>query len=984
MYPNSRMLQALGLLAACAFSAAPLAATFTVTSPAEFQAALNTAASNGQADVIQVAAGTYSLAARLTYVAAVGEGSLTVSGTAPATAILDGQNSVQVMSLDTTAAAGSSIEVSGLTFRNGAALLAGDTGGGLEIRTGSGGIRVQDCLFVNNSSVDDGGGLYARITQSSEMQIQVIDCVFQDNSAEGSGSDGGGAHLSAGSFERVTVSGCEFTGNASSDAGGGLQIEGLNPADFPRVVSSAFLADNVFTGNTTILASSGEGGGADVAANTIEIRANQFYRNTGTTGGGVYLREFVNLSLVNSVFMGNQAVSGDGGGFGSGVVLTGFATLVNNTVFGNSASVRGGGGVLRVGGTTGSVAVTNGIFWGNSAPSTSDLYLDNNPFDDLAGGARVAFANNDVNVILVKCGAPTCTVTGSSSNINVAPQLAGETAPGYDPHLLPASPLIDAGVNAPGLPAFDFEGDARIIGGTVDIGADESTGGAPAPSADLAITMTDAPDPVLTGGRLTYSITVSNTGPDAAAAVSVTDALPAGVSFVSATPSQGSCSQAAGSVTCSLGAVGNAGSATVALVVDVNAATGVTITNTVNVSSTTADPDATDNAATASTLVSERRADLSVSVTVNPAEPSLDDTVTYTVTVANLGPDSEPAATLLVTLPAIAELESVTAAQGNCKVGIEGVSCTLGVLANGAQTTVTIVMTATETGTLVFEATVDGQLADGTSANNTAARQNVVVDVIEIVVKGKGGKGGVGWLELLGLAGLLLARRARRVLRAATAAATVAALGLPLAMLPGQAQAQSPDVGWYVGASAGQSSADYDSSDLAGDLAERGWTVLDPTADDSDTFWKAYVGYQVNDFLALEAGYAELGEVRTSYRAVLPPSQIDAILQDTFEVHPYLGSGWSASVVLGHGFAEDAFAVFARAGIFYWEADIKVEVVSGGTGQVAGDESGTDGMFGVGAEWRINPAWSLRVEWERYKLSDWVDVPSAGLTWRFR
>ena len=63
---------------------------------------------------------------------------------------------------------------------------------------------------------------------------------------------------------------------------------------------------------------------------------------------------------------------------------------------------------------------------------------------------------------------------------------------------------------------------------------------------------------VTAGDNVTYTVTVSNNGPDTAEAVSVTDTLPSGVTFVSATPTQGSCSEAGGVVTCNLGSVANA------------------------------------------------------------------------------------------------------------------------------------------------------------------------------------------------------------------------------------------------------------------------------------------------------------------------------------------------------------------------------------------------------------------------------------------
>ena len=87
-----------------------------------------------------------------------------------------------------------------------------------------------------------------------------------------------------------------------------------------------------------------------------------------------------------------------------------------------------------------------------------------------------------------------------------------------------------------------------------------ASNGAPNDTADLSITKTDSPDPVLAGSALTYSIQVANAGPDTATDAVVTDALPKGVTYVSATPSQGTCavSKNKKTVTCALGTVGTA------------------------------------------------------------------------------------------------------------------------------------------------------------------------------------------------------------------------------------------------------------------------------------------------------------------------------------------------------------------------------------------------------------------------------------------
>jgi uncharacterized repeat protein (TIGR01451 family) len=86
-----------------------------------------------------------------------------------------------------------------------------------------------------------------------------------------------------------------------------------------------------------------------------------------------------------------------------------------------------------------------------------------------------------------------------------------------------------------------------------------SSGGATAPPGptDLSIAKTDSPDPVFTGGALTYSIQVTNAGPGTATDVVVTDNLPRGVTYISAEPVQGTCTISTNKrrVTCKLGTI---------------------------------------------------------------------------------------------------------------------------------------------------------------------------------------------------------------------------------------------------------------------------------------------------------------------------------------------------------------------------------------------------------------------------------------------
>lgn len=138
--------------------------------------------------------------------------------------------------------------------------------------------------------------------------------------------------------------------------------------------------------------------------------------------------------------------------------------------------------------------------------------------------------------------------------------------------------------------------------GTTYFGGSENKGvvfrldvGLPPRSADLAITKSASPDPVTAGSNLTYSIGVTNGGPSTATDATVTDVLPATVTFVSATPSQGSCSGTATS-TCNLGTLANGGSASVTIVVKTTQAGS--LSNTASVTANEIDPVSNNTAET--------------------------------------------------------------------------------------------------------------------------------------------------------------------------------------------------------------------------------------------------------------------------------------------------------------------------------------------------------------------------------------------------
>jgi uncharacterized repeat protein (TIGR01451 family) len=146
--------------------------------------------------------------------------------------------------------------------------------------------------------------------------------------------------------------------------------------------------------------------------------------------------------------------------------------------------------------------------------------------------------------------------------------------------------------------------------------------------ADLSVTKTDSPDPVSVGSSLTYTLTAGNAGPDTATGVTVTDTLPAGVTFASAAPSQGDpCTETGGTVTCNLGSLAKDATATVEI--KVTPQTAGPITNSVSVSGDQSDPDQANNTDEEQTTV--QAAESSFSLRLSPASATNQVGTTHTV-----------------------------------------------------------------------------------------------------------------------------------------------------------------------------------------------------------------------------------------------------------------------------------------------------------------------------------------------------------------
>lgn len=259
-------------------------------------------------------------------------------------------------------------------------------------------------------------------------------------------------------------------------------------------------------------------------------------------------------------------------------------------------------------------------------------------------------------------------------------------------------------------------------------------------TADVGVTKS-APSAALPGGNIEYVLELTNTGPDAAADVHLTDTLPGTLTFVDlaqdagptascTTPSVGS----GGTVTCTLDSLPAGSTVRLRLTAHVPAdtASGTEFTNTATTTTSTFDNNDENNSATAATTISN----VDVAVTKSgPASAVAGTNVSYHITVSNAGPD--PADTTLQdALPPETTYVSLTQDSGPAfdtqtpGVGQAGTVTADGSLAAGQSASFTLVVrldAAIAGGTTVTNrADVTTDQADSDTDNNSASASTSV------------------------------------------------------------------------------------------------------------------------------------------------------------------------------------------------------------------------------------------------------------------
>jgi uncharacterized repeat protein (TIGR01451 family) len=259
---------------------------------------------------------------------------------------------------------------------------------------------------------------------------------------------------------------------------------------------------------------------------------------------------------------------------------------------------------------------------------------------------------------------------------------------------------------------------------------------ATAGQADLGITKTGTPNPVLAGNNITYTIVVTNNGPATSSNVTMTDTLPANTTVVSitppSTPTGWTCPAASGGTqTCTNSSLAASTTSTFTLVLNVTSGTApkTAITNSAAISSSsTTDPNSANNSASTTAYVaSPTQADVGILKTASPEPVDQGTNLTYTLQVTNNGPAVATGVTVTDVLPGQVTYSSVSipSSQGSCTYtsATTTVSCTLNNMNVGALVIITINVSAatfSSSTTSSNTATVTSTTVDPNSTNNSS------------------------------------------------------------------------------------------------------------------------------------------------------------------------------------------------------------------------------------------------------------------------
>jgi outer membrane protein assembly factor BamB len=338
---------------------------------------------------------------------------------------------------------------------------------------------ILEGLTITHGSFSQGGGIVVLLVTNGSPLIR--NCNITDNNAT---TYGGGIY----SLGSPTIIGCTISGNYAAWHGGGIYCSGST--------TTVTIIDCNISGNTSV-----SRGGGIYAMGTFIVDNCIIVNNQSAYGGGVWSYNTPGTPKIDrSIIIGNIALSSPGGG---GIFLENDTININNSIVAGNFSQTNGGGlyvsnsatVIAAGCTIAGNAASNlggGAFFASSGKLSgfNSIFWDNNDSTGVTTSAQISpLPATPGQTLLFSCIADPLSYFGGANNGNIDddPMFVRETNDGGDGwgvggnddygdlHLRPGSPCIDAGnsLYVPDANATDIDGEPRLTGSAVDMGADE-------------------------------------------------------------------------------------------------------------------------------------------------------------------------------------------------------------------------------------------------------------------------------------------------------------------------------------------------------------------------------------------------------------------------------------------------------------------------------------------------------------------------------
>jgi predicted outer membrane repeat protein len=354
-------------------------------------------------------------------------------------------------------------------------------------------LTIRDGVFKQSDGKQGGAGICILATQP-RLNVVFSNCQLTANRTEAGTLGGGGLYIAAANNTRIdlTIRNCVFDYNATEGSGGAIMARTEGGGGIITRID-----DSVFSSNFSAL-ESGAISYRNVTASdhsSLIIRHSQFAVNTAGTFGGAIIPGPASCSIESTIFQSNGVSSGGGGAIdASGADATYTNCLftrnaannggaiysssdkqktqqrfLNCTFAFNAASVTGGAFYnTQLGETPTNLPrtipnlfhLTNCIVWGNTAPDAPVYKLmQSEEYDNLPSADNSIIQQYDPNAFR------------GDNNLSADPLFVDEVNGDYQ--LKQNSPAINAGAEDPVIPSTDLLGKARVVNGTIDIGAYE-------------------------------------------------------------------------------------------------------------------------------------------------------------------------------------------------------------------------------------------------------------------------------------------------------------------------------------------------------------------------------------------------------------------------------------------------------------------------------------------------------------------------------